>query len=99
MGARKYVKLDKNTQKLGDHNLQVVREHIKAGIDHITYQGILCALADAFDEMAKGTDLWIAIGLTKDRDAFLLTVKSPDGKARAGGLTLAELSKDAEKLV
>jgi len=97
--ARKYVKLDTKTDKLADSNLEVVREHIKAGIDHITYQGLLCALADALDCISRGDDMWISIGATKERDAFLLTVKSPKGKARAGGISLAELSHDAERLV
>jgi len=93
------VKLEKQNDKLGDHNLQIVREHIKAGIDHLTYQGLLCVLADALDCISRGDDLWISIGATKERDAYLLTVRTPAGKARAGGLSLVELSKDAEKLV
>jgi hypothetical protein len=93
------VKFDKSSGAISSSNLEVLHEHIKAGVDHLTYQGLLCVIADACDLIARGNDLVIFIGTTRERDALLLTVKSEAGKARAGGASLAELSHDAERLV
>jgi len=93
------VKFDETKFEFSKSNLASMRESIKAGQAHIAYQGILCVLADVLDIAANGGDCFATIGLTKNRDAMLLTVKDGSRKAYAGGFSLLEISKDAEKLI
>jgi len=93
------VKVEQRNERLLDHNLATVREHTVAGIAHISYQGLLCVIADVLDTAVRDGDCFLTLGVTKANDALLLTVRQGNGRAYAGGVNLTELSKDAEKLL
>jgi hypothetical protein len=93
------VKLDANEGKLEPDNLKTVREMLKSGQADVHYQGLLCAIADCLDTAIRGGDVYLTIGLTKPRNALIMTVHDGSMRGYAGGLRLSELSKDAEKLL
>ena len=93
------MKLDENKTSLNADNLKMVREYLKAKTADLMYQGVLCLIADALDTAIVDGDCYITIGVTKPKDAILLTVHHKGAKGRAGGLTLSEVSKDAERLL
>jgi hypothetical protein len=93
------VKVDNQKETLVTTNLRAAQEYIKAGRPTTTYDGLLCAIADTLDYAVAGNDAYITIGLTKPKDAMLMTVVYGHSRMYAGGASLWGISKDAERLL
>lgn len=93
------MKLEKSNVSLDADNLQSAKELLIKQKNPSQYQGLLCVIADVLDTAISGSNCYLIIGLTRDRNALLLTVHQDGAKAFAGGLRLTELSREAEKLL
>jgi len=95
----KYVKIEAPKGTVNGKQVVAVQEWLKAGVDPLRYSGILSLLADCIDNGADKHDVYCTFGITRSKDAVLLTVHYDGYKAYASGATLAEVSTACERLL
>ena len=70
---------------LEDDNQGILQAHLDVAQLHGLALGLLVYLAGVFDLVASGNGVYLTIGGTRNKDAFLLTEKGEDGNVYAGG--------------
>jgi len=93
------VKFEAPKGTVGDNQVKTVQAWLKSGLEPLRYSGILSLLADCVDNGANKHDVYCTFGITRAKDAILLTVHYDGHKAYASGATLEEVSVACERLL
>jgi len=93
------VKFEAPKGTVGGHQVQALQSWLKSGLEPLRYSGILSLLADCIDSGLEKHDCYCTFGITRSKDAILLTVHYDGHKAYASGTTLEEVSTACERLL
>jgi len=63
------------------------------------YQPLLTLVADMFDQIANGEDMYMTIGATRKKDAYVLTVKWNQEGTPIYAESLLEMAAKAEEML
>lgn len=80
-------------------NMAALLDKIKAGKLKWEDVAVLVLIADMMDEDANGGDLWLTVGMTRNKSAFALSVKGSDAPEPIYGADLADLNRLAVDLL
>jgi len=92
------VKFDASKGELPPINVELIQKAAKDKDLIALYAGLLLVIADALDIAVQGGNAYVSIGLTRKRDAIVLTVKDGNMAAYATGANITQLSVDCERL-
>jgi hypothetical protein len=94
-----HVKRAHRTDPLKADNKSLVTEHIVAGSLSKSWSDIVMLMADVLDNAIKGEDIYITVGMTRNKDACLLTVTWDREKLVLSGMSLLDLAEQAHTLL
>jgi len=80
-------------------NTFAVNDSLKLKDSHLVYGNLLLVLADVLDSAVKGEDIYLTLGMTRNKDAVLLTITWDRDKLVLSGATLRDLADQAETLL
>jgi hypothetical protein len=94
------MKLTKpSIKRVENANLDHVKRAAKDLVGITRYVPLLMLIADMFDGISDGEDLYMMIGATKNRDSFSLTVKQDGQPTTVYAVNLVDLATQADTLL
>jgi len=80
-------------------NTQHIEDAIKLKNVGGIYTDLLMVIADVLDTAVKGEDIYMTVGMTRNKDAVLLTITWDREKLVLSGATLRDLAEQANTLL
>jgi hypothetical protein len=93
------VKLGKKSDKLPTTNRKDLDEVVKSFGSNQVFTPLLQLMADVCDSAANGSDCYITLGASRDKQSLLMTITQDGAKAYLSEFTLRGLSAAAETLL
>jgi len=97
-GAQKVKKLDKKP-KIEASNKAEIEARTKAGEISPSLASLLLVIADVFDLAASGQDIYMTLGMTRDKSGYLMTIFWNGERVYASGGSLMSLAEEASLLL
>jgi hypothetical protein len=94
------LKLDKpKTSNLLALNVSSLQRDEELPINTTNYHSLLVVIANMFDDISHGADMFMMIGATSKRDSYSLTIKLDGAPTSFYGSSLDDLAAKLEQLL